>query len=90
MGEPEETRPPGRPQSKTGSRQLTITNMDVLTFRMLGTLVEYGRFGRSRPEVALFVLRSWLWDNEARLKSGIATSDKPLGMSSPEPDGETE
>lgn len=60
--------------------------MDVLTFRMLTALTDYGRFGRSRPEVALFIIRSWLWDNEARLKAGIATNDKPLGPIAP--DGE--
>lgn len=69
----------GRPRNETPPKEITISNMDPLTFRMLGTLIEYGRFGRSRPEIALFIIRSWLWENEEKLKAGIEASDKPLG-----------
>jgi hypothetical protein len=78
----EESQPkvsPGRPRSEAPAKEIKISNMDSLTFRMLGTLIEYGRFGRSRPEIALFIIRSWLWENEEKLRAGIAASDKPLG-----------
>jgi hypothetical protein len=50
---------------------------------MLDTLVAYGRFGRSRPDVALFIIRSWLMENEAYLKSAIISRETPLGYVPP-------
>lgn len=69
----------GRPESILPSHKLEITNVDPVTFRMLEALAAYGRFGKSRPEVALFIIRSWLVDNEAYLKSAIASREAPLG-----------
>jgi hypothetical protein len=80
MGEQEQTKAgPGRPENKTPPKEITISNMDALTFRMLGDLTEYGRLGRTRPEIALFIIRHWLWENEEKLKAGIASSDRPFG-----------
>ena len=69
----------GRPESIVPSLKLEITNVDPVTFRMLETLAAYGRFGQSRPQVALFIIRSWLMDKEAYLKSAITSRDAPLG-----------
>ena len=76
----------GRPESKVPSRTVSITNMDPVTFRMLEGLEMYGRFGRSKPEVVLFIVRSWLLEREPSLKSAIASRETPLGVVYPEPE----
>ncbi len=77
--EPEQTRGRGRPANKLPSREVNITSMDPVTFRMLDALEGYGRFGRSKQDIALFIIRTWLWENESRLKAAIAASEIPLG-----------
>jgi hypothetical protein len=56
-----------------------IRTMDAVTSRMLDTLVTYGRFGDSRSQVALFIIRKWLFENEDRLQKAIAARKFPLG-----------
>jgi hypothetical protein len=77
---------PGRPESEVPAREVRITNMDPVTFRMLEGLAMYGRFGRTKQEVILFILRSWLLERESGLRSAIASRDAPLGVIYPEPE----
>ena len=77
--EQEQTKGPGRPPNKLQSKEVNITGMDPITFRMLEALETYGRFGKTKQDVALFIIRTWLWDNEARLRAAITSKDLPLG-----------
>ena len=54
---------------------------------MIDALVTYGRFGRTRPEVALFIIRTWLLEKESYLKSAIENRDNPLGRIYSESEG---
>lgn len=83
MGE-EASKKPGRPESSVPARSIDITTVDPVTFRMIEALVAYGRFGRSKQEVALFIIRSWLLEKEEYLKRAIATRESPLGQVYPE------
>lgn len=74
----------GRPETAVPSREIDITAMDPVTFRMIEALVAYGRFGRTRPEVALFIIRSWLMEREEYLRRAIASRETPLGQVYPE------
>jgi hypothetical protein len=85
MGE-ESAKKPGRPESSVPGRSIEITTVDPVTFRMIEALVAYGRFGRSKPEVALFIIRSWLLEKEAYLKVAIANRESPLGHVYPGPE----
>jgi hypothetical protein len=38
------------------------------------------------PAVALFIIRTWLFENEDRLKDAIAARGAPLGHVYPEPE----
>lgn len=73
----------GRPESKAKKTDLPLS-IDLITNRMLETLAGYGRFGTSRQEVLLFIVRSWLWENEPRLKAAISLEETPLGIVPPE------
>ncbi len=68
----------GRPKNDIDIELLTL-RLDPITLRMLEALRGYGRFGATRQEIILYILRSWLWENEPRLKTAIASKDKPLG-----------
>jgi hypothetical protein len=46
---------------------------------MLEALELYGRLGTTKPEIIMYVLRSWLWDNEGRLGEAINAKDAPFG-----------
>lgn len=83
MGEESEKKV-GRPESSGPRHTIEITTVDPVTFRMLESLVAYGRFGRSRPEVALFIIRSWLLEKEEYLKRAITARKIPLGDVAPE------
>jgi hypothetical protein len=74
----------GRPEHSVPSRSIEITTVDPVSFRMIEALVAYGRFGRTRPEVALFIIRSWLLEKEEYLKGAIASRENPLGRVYPE------
>jgi hypothetical protein len=73
----------GRPESKTRKVDLPLS-IDLVTNRMLQTLAGYGRLGTSRQEVVLFILRSWFWENESRLITGISSEETPLGIKAPQ------
>jgi hypothetical protein len=79
----EPTKRTGRPR-----HQIDMKAVDTVTFRMIETLVSYGRFGGSNTEVALFIIRTWLKENEDYLKKAIAERDAPLGIIRPEPDSD--
>jgi hypothetical protein len=83
MGE-ESSKKPGRPENSVPSRSIDITTVDPVTFRMIEALVAYGRFGRTRPEVALFIIRAWLLEKEEYLKTAILSRENPLGHVYPE------
>jgi len=85
MGE-ESSKKLGRPETSVPGRSIDITTVDPVTFRMIEALVTYGRFGRSKPEVALFIIRSWLLEKEQYLKGAIANRESPLGHIYPESD----
>jgi len=42
--------------------------IDQVTDRLLDNLAQYGCFGTTREEAALFVLRCFLWEEWPRLK----------------------
>jgi len=73
----------GRPESAP-RRTIEIRAVDLVTFRMIESLVAYGRFGGSNPEVALFIIRNWLMEKEEYLKDAIASRENPLGLISPQ------
>ncbi|MGA7258827.1 MAG: hypothetical protein WCF17_21600 [Terracidiphilus sp.] len=85
MGEESEKKG-GRPESVAPRRTIEMRAVDPVTFRMIETLVSYGRFGGSNPEVALFIIRSWLMDKEEYLRKAIASRENPLGHIYPEPE----
>lgn len=69
----------GRPKRKVEAEPLTL-QLDPPTARMLEVLESYGRFGMTKQEIVLHVLRSWLWDSEARLRDAIHSKDHPFGV----------
>jgi hypothetical protein len=80
MPEPEQPIPiRGRPKRKVETEGLTI-QLDPATVRILETLELYGRLGTSKQEIVMYVLRSWLWENEARLRDAIKIKESPLGL----------
>jgi hypothetical protein len=74
----------GRPKNTAPSHTIEIRTVDAITFRMLETLVSYGRFGDSKQQVALFIIRQWLLENEDSLKRAIAARKFPLGDIDPD------
>lgn len=76
----------GRPESSAPPRRsIEMRAVDPVTYRMIESLVAYGRFGSSNPEVALFIIRQWLMENEEYLRNAIASRGAPLGFY-PEPE----
>jgi hypothetical protein len=71
----------GRPKNKTRKEACKLP-LDPATLRMLEELEVYGRLGTTKQEIVMYILRSWLWENEARLKAGIASRDNPFGGTS--------
>jgi hypothetical protein len=84
MGDDAGKKTGGRPENNIPGRQIDITTMDPVTFRMIEALVTYGRFGRSKQEVVLFIVRSWLLEKEEYLRTAIASRETPLGQVYPE------
>lgn len=83
VNEPE--RKGGRSESHAPPRRsIDMKAVDAVTFQMIESLVEYGRFGSSNPEVALFIIRHWLMEREEYLRNAIASRRAPLGIY-PEP-----
>ena len=69
----------GRPENRVSNEKLTVP-FDPATLKMLDSLSVYGRFGVTRQDVALFIIRLWLWENESRLNNTIQNSSKPYGI----------
>lgn len=69
----------GRPKRKVDTEPLNL-QLDPATARMLETLEVYGRLGTTKQEIVLYVLRSWLWENEPRLKVAIQSKEAPFGV----------
>jgi len=67
----------GRPPNKVATEEVKLP-VDPATLRMLDDLIEYGRIGTTRPDVVMFILRLWLWENQARLSREIASKDDPF------------
>lgn len=85
----EETRKgPGRRPRTLSVRQIAMKGVDPATYRMIEALSCYGRFGDSPPAVALFIIRTWLFENEGRLKSAIDAGEALLPHINPEPESE--
>jgi hypothetical protein len=42
-------------------------SLDLTTDSVLERLAEIGIFGKNKAEVAVTILRHWLWDNEEKL-----------------------
>lgn len=54
---------------ETTKLQLTIT---AAADRLIGEVVSLGIHGSNKSEVASWIIQTWLWDNEAKLRaSGI-------------------
>lgn len=69
----------GRPKRKVETEPLNL-QLDPATARMLEALELYGRLGTTKQEIVLYVLRSWLWENESRLKEAIQSKESPFGV----------
>lgn len=55
---------------KTVKLQLTI---DETTDRIIGDMVGLGIHGPSKAEVASWIIRTWVWDNQSKLgNNGIS------------------
>ena len=79
MPEPDQPIPiRGRPKRKVDTEPLNL-QLDPATARMLEALEIYGRIGTTKQEIVLYILRSWLWENELRLKSAIRSKESPFG-----------
>jgi len=75
----------GRPKQKADTEPLKL-RVDRATWKILEELEAYGRLGLTKQDIVLHVLRKWLWDNESRLKAGIALKDSPLTGGPPKPE----
>jgi hypothetical protein len=69
----------GRPKRKVDTEPLSL-QLDPATARMLEALEAYGRVGTTKPEIVLYILRSWLWENEQRLRAAIQSKETPFGV----------
>lgn len=78
-------KPTGRPRRKADTEPLKL-RIDRATWRILEELEAYGRLGLTKQDIVLHIVRKWLWDNESRLKAGIASKDNPLTGGSAKPD----
>jgi hypothetical protein len=54
------------------SEKLQVT-VDKTTERIVSEMVALGIHGQNKSQVAAWILRSWIWDNQDRLRqNGIA------------------
>jgi hypothetical protein len=83
MGEEPENKG-GRPKNVAPRHTIEMRAVDPVTYRMIESLVAYGRFGGSNPDVALFIIRNWLMEKEEYLRTAIANRKTPLGDVLPE------
>jgi hypothetical protein len=75
----------GRPKNKARTEPLKL-RLDPATSKMLEELEMYGRLGTTKQEIVMHIVRSWLWENEARLKAAVASKDSPFGFPPGEPE----
>ena len=75
----------GRPRSKART-ELCKLRLDPATSKMIEELEMYGRFGTTKQEIVMYIVRSWLWENETRLKDAVASKDRPFGFPPVEPE----
>jgi hypothetical protein len=75
----------GRPKSKARTEPLKL-RLDPATSKMLEELEMFGRLGTTKQEIVMYIVRSWLWENEARLKDAVASKDRPFCFPPVEPD----
>lgn len=54
---------PGRPESAK-----VYPSLDGNTHRILEELIGVGIFGRTKSEIAASIIRTWIWENEEKLK----------------------
>jgi hypothetical protein len=69
----------GRRENRAPTEKVTMP-VDPATLRMLDALATYGRFGVTVPDVALSIIRLWLWENEARLGVSVQGLSRPFGL----------
>ena len=69
---------PGRRKKRVPTEPLKL-RLDPSTSKMLEELEVYGRIGTSKQEIVMFIVRSWLWENEARLRAAILSIERPFG-----------
>ena len=55
---------------RTFRLQVTV---DATTDRVIDEMVKLGIHGGSKPEVACWVIRHWLWENQDKLRSNGIT-----------------
>jgi len=53
--------------TSTGTSKLQVT-VDAVTDRLIGELAAIGMFGTSKAEVSCHILRTWLWENQEKLR----------------------
>ena len=57
----------------TSKLQLTV---DQVTAKTIESVVPLGIHGANRAEVAAWIIRTWIWDNQDRLRAnGIVLTD---------------
>ena len=63
--------------AKADKRNLPLSlTIDPATDRLLDGLAQYGCFGTTREEVALFILRCFLWEEMPRLKERVRDNER--------------
>jgi len=82
-GEPKKGR--GRPPRSVPTLPI-VMGVDPATYRMIEALACYGRFGATPPAVALFIVRTWLFENEVRLRAALDAGEALLPQIYPESD----
>lgn len=54
-------------QNDVATCRVQVT-LDINTERVIGDLASVGIYGTNKSEVAAAIIRSWLWDNQERLR----------------------
>lgn len=64
---------PRRNGVETVKLQLTV---DVTTDRIVSEMVQLGIHGTNRADVASWIIRNWIWENQKQLKeNGISLAE---------------
>jgi len=63
-------------RNRTGTIRMPVS-LDVTTNRVLEDLARLGMFGKNRAEVALSIIRTWIWENEQKLdRQGVVLAKR--------------